>query len=188
MGLISKSWHTESAKAVLESLKTTTDGLPREEVENRLSKHGPNRLPEARTRGPLVRFLYQFNNVLIYVLIAASAVTAMLGHWVDASVILGVVLINAVIGFVQEGKAENALRAIRQMLSPNAMVMRDGRQLTVRAETLVPGDIVLLQSGDKVPADLRLFRVKGLQIQESILTGESMAVEKMTEAVAPDSV
>ena len=119
---------------------------------------------------------------------AASAVTAMLGHWVDASVILAVVLLNAVIGFVQEGKAENALSAIRQMLSPNAMVMRDGRQMTVRADELLPGDIVLLQSGDKVPADLRLFRVKGLQIQESVLTGESMAVEKITEPVAQEAV
>ena len=119
---------------------------------------------------------------------AASAVTAMLGHWVDASVILAVVLLNAVIGFVQEGKAENALKAIRQMLSPNAMVMRDGRQLTVQADELLPGDIVLLQSGDKVPADLRLFRVKGLQIQESVLTGESMAVEKITDPVAQEAV
>jgi magnesium-transporting ATPase (P-type) len=119
---------------------------------------------------------------------AASAVTAMLGHWVDASVILAVVLLNALIGFVQEGKAENALRAIRQMLSPNAMVMRDGRQMTVRAEELLPGDIVLLQSGDKVPADIRLFRVKGLQIQESVLTGESMAVEKITDPVGQEAV
>ena len=119
---------------------------------------------------------------------AAVAVTAIPGHWVDASVILAVVLLNAVIGFVQEGKAENALSAIRQMLSPNAMVMRDGRQMTVRADELLPGDIVLLQSGDKVPADLRLFRVKGLQIQESVLTGESMAVEKITEPVAQEAV
>ncbi len=184
----SESWHIESVKAVLESLVTTPDGLSKEEAINRLAKHGPNRLPEARTRSPLVRFFYQFHNVLIYVLMAASAVTAMLGHWLDASVILGVVLVNAVIGFVQEGKAENALRAIRQMLSPNAMVMRDGRQMKIRAEELVPGDIVLLQSGDKVPADLRLFRVKGLQIQESVLTGESMAVEKSIDPVALESV
>jgi magnesium-transporting ATPase (P-type) len=184
----SESWHTESANAVFESLNTTKDGLSREEATHRLAEHGPNRLPEARTRGPLVRFFYQFHNVLIYVLIAASAVTAMLGHWVDASVILGVVFINAVIGFVQEGKAEDALRAIRQMLSPHAMVVRDGRQLTIQAEESVPGDIVLLQSGDKVPADLRLFRVKGLQVQESALTGESVAVEKITEPVAQESV
>jgi len=182
------NWHTQIAKAVLESLDSTPDGLTKIEVNSRLAKHGPNRLPEARTRGPLVRFFYQFHNMLIYVLIAASAVTATLGHWVDASVILGVVLINAVIGFVQEGKAENALRAIRQMLSPNAMVMRGGRQMTVRAEELVPGDIVLVQSGDKVPADLRLFRTKGLQVQESALTGESVAVEKITEPVAQETV
>ncbi|TNF95867.1 MAG: cation-transporting P-type ATPase, partial [Gammaproteobacteria bacterium] len=126
--------------------------------------------------------------VLIYVLIAASIITAMLGHWVDASVIFGVVIINAVIGFVQEGKAEDALKAIRQMLSPSAMVIRNGRQMSIRAEELVPGDIVLLQSGDKVPADLRLFRVKGLQIQESVLTGESVAVEKFTNPVEQEAV
>ncbi len=184
----SNSWHTEEIKTVCTSLKTTQSGLSKEDAAARLAKHGPNRLPEPKTRGPLIRFLYQFHNVLIYVLIAAGAVTAMLGHRIDASVILGVVIINAVIGFVQEGKAENALKAIRQMLSLNAMVIRDGRQMMIQAEGLVPGDVVLLQSGDKVPADLRLFRVKGLQIQESVLTGESMAVEKITEAVTQESV
>jgi magnesium-transporting ATPase (P-type) len=185
---ISENWHSKNAEAVFKSFGTTADGLSKGEVINRLAIHGPNRLPEMRPRGPLVRFFYQFHNVLIYVLITASAITAMLGHWVDASVILGVVLLNAIIGFVQEGKAENALRAIRRMLSPSARVMRDGRQMTIRAEELVPGDIVLLQSGDKAPADLRLFRVKGLQIQESVLTGESMAVEKITDPVAQESV
>ena len=183
-----ENWHAQEAKAVLESLDTTADGLPEEEASNRLAKFGPNRLPENRTRGPLVRFFIQFHNVLIYVLIAAGAVTAMLGHWVDASVIFGVVFINAVIGFVQEGKAEDALMAIRQMLSPNAMVLRSGKQITIPAEELVPGDTVLLQSGDKVPADLRLFRVKGLQIQESALTGESIAVEKITDPVTREAV
>jgi len=184
----SESWHTESAQSVLASCNTTADGLSAAEAANRFVECGPNRLPEARTRGPLLRFFYQFHNVLIYVLMAASAVTAMLGHWVDATVILGVVFVNAAIGFVQEGKAENALRAIRQMLSPNAMVMRDGRQMTIRAEALVPGDIVLLQSGDKVPADLRLLRTKGLLVQESALTGESMAVEKTIDPVAQEAV
>lgn len=183
-----ESWHAENVQQVFESIETKANGLAEEEATIRLAKHGTNRLPEAKSRGPLMRFFYQFHNVLIYVLIAASAVTAMLGHWVDAAVILGVVLINAVIGFIQEGKAENALRAIRQMLSPSAMVMRDGRQMTIRSEKLVPGDIVLLQTGDKVPADLRLFRVKGLQIQESVLTGESMAVEKITDSVRQESV
>ncbi len=182
----SENWHADSEKTAFASLKTTASGLSKIEANNRLVKYGANRLPEPKPRSPLIRFFCQFHNVLIYVLMAACAVTAMLGHWVDASVILAVVVLNALIGFVQEGKAENALKAIRQMLSPNAMVLRDGRQITIRAEDLVPGDIVLLQPGDKVPADLRLFRCKGLQIQESVLTGESMAVEKITDPVAPE--
>ncbi len=186
--LISENWHAKSTESTLTLLETSADGLSEEEVEKRLEKYGPNKLPEPQIRGPFVRFMYQFHNILIYVLLAAGMVTAVLGHWVDAGVIFAVVLLNAVIGFVQEGKAENALRAIRQMLSPHAMVMRDGRQITIEAEDLVPGDIVILQSGDKVPADLRLFRVKGLQIQESALTGESMAVEKITDPVADESV
>ena len=181
-------WHTKSTDSVFQSLLTSADGLSKEEINNRLIKYGPNRIAETKTRGPLLRFLYQFHNVLIYVLILAAVVTTILQHWVDAGVIFGVVLINAVIGFVQEGKAEDALRAIRQMLSPNAMVMRAGRQLTIPAEGLVPGDIVLLQSGDKVPADLRLFRVKGLQVQEAALTGESMAVAKITDTVVEQAV
>ncbi len=181
-------WHTESTKLIFQKLETTSDGLTSEVVANRLSTYGSNRLPEPKTRSALVRFLYQFHNVLIYVLMTASVVTAILEHWVDASVILSVVVLNALIGFVQEGKAENALRAIRQMLSPNAIVIRDGKQTTITAEELVPGDIVLIQSGDKVPADLRLFQVKGLQIQESVLTGESMAVEKNIDPVAKDAV
>lgn len=184
----SNSWHNLPIETVFQSLESTPDGLSIEQVKSRLDQHGPNQLPETKSRGPLIRFLFQFHNVLIYVLLAASVVTAMLGHWVDASVILAVVLINALIGFVQEGKAENALRAIRQMLSPNAMVLREGKQITIPAEDLVPGDVVLLQSGDKAPADLRLFRVKGLQIQESVLTGESIAVEKITAPIDQDAV
>ncbi len=135
-----------------------------------------------------MRFLYQFHNILIYVLIVAGLITAALGHWVDASVIIGVVFVNAIIGFVQEGKAEDALKSIRKMLSPRAMVVRDGKQMSIKAELLVPGDIVFLQSGDKVPADLRLIKVKGLQIQEAALTGESIAIEKIVEPAPEQSV
>jgi magnesium-transporting ATPase (P-type) len=184
----SNSWHALEDARVFTLLDTGPDGLAKDGVNLRLGEYGPNRLPEPRTRGPLVRFLYQFHNVLIYVLLAASGVTAMLGHWVDASVILGVVFVNAVIGLVQEGKAENALKAIRQMLSLQAMVLRDGQRTTIPADELVPGDVVFVQSGDKVPADLRLFRVKSLQIQESVLTGESVAVEKRIDPVADDAV
>ena len=182
-----KEWHAEQVDKVFASLEATASGLCSEEASRRLDRYGPNRLPEPEMRSPLQRFIHQFHNILIYVLIAAGTTTAILGHWLDAGVIFAVVVLNAVIGFVQEGKAENALRAIRQMLSPNAMVLRNGRQLTLQAERLVPGDVVLLQSGDKVPADLRLFRVKGLQIEEAALTGESMAVEKRIEPVSPES-
>lgn len=181
-------WHHQAAEQVLQSLHSSLDGLSRDEVSQRLQKYGANRLPQGHSRSALLRLLSQFHNVLIYVLIVAAAVTALLGHWVDASVILGVVIINALIGYLQEGKAENALRAIQKMLSLNAMVKRDGRKLSLPAEELVPGDIVTLQSGDKVPADLRLLRVKGLHIQESALTGESMAVEKNIEPVEETAV
>ncbi len=176
-------WHSMEIDRVFTVLSTGIEGLTKEEVSHRLDIYGPNQIPESRTRGPLVRFFYQFHNVLIYVLLAASGVTALLEHWVDAGVILGVVIINAVIGFVQEGKAEDALKAIRNMLSPQAMVLRDGQRQSIPADELVPGDVVFLQSGDKVPADLRLFRIKTLQIQESVLTGESVAVEKHIKPV-----
>lgn len=185
---ISTNWHSKNVASIFESLDSSAGGLSNKEANIRLAMHGANRLPEPEARGLLLRFFYQFHNLLIYVLMAAAAVTAMLGHWIDASVILAVVFINAAIGFVQEGKAEHALKAIRQMLSPNAMVLRDNKQITIPAEEVVPGDVVLLQPGDKVPADLRLFRVKGLQIQESVLTGESIAVEMTTQAVAAEAI
>lgn len=181
------SWHSMAYEQVFKELDTDKDGLSEDQVSACISVYGPNRLPEAKTRSPLVRFLYQFHNVLIYVLLASSAITAMLGHWVDAGVIFGVVIINALIGFVQEGKAEDALKAIRQMLSPKAIVIRNGQRHTIPSDELVPGDVVLLQSGDKVPADLRLYSVKNLQIQEAVLTGESVAVEKTMEAVADNA-
>ncbi|MBT2969446.1 MAG: cation-transporting P-type ATPase [Candidatus Thiodiazotropha sp. (ex Ctena orbiculata)] len=179
-------WHSIDVEKLLQRIDTSETGLSTEEAALRLQRYGPNRLPEPRPRHPLVRFLYQFHNVLIYVLIVAAVVTSLLQHWLDASVIFGVVIVNALIGHIQEGKAEDALKAIRLMLSPRAMVMRNGRQISIDAEQLVVGDIVLLQSGDRVPADLRLVQLKGLQIQESALTGESMPVEKCTQSMASD--
>ena len=159
-----------------------------EEAARRLAEYGLNRLPSAERRSALARFALQFHNVLIYVLLAASAGTAFLKDWVDAGVILAVVVINAIIGFIQEDEAEQALDAVRNMLSLQATVIRGERRLVVEAETLVPGDIVFLQSGDKVPADLRLIRVKTLQIQEAALTGESAPVDKQETPVAPDAL
>jgi len=180
-------WHTMEADQVLTAFNATKQGLSGENAQLRQQQYGPNKLPEVSPRGPLLRFLAQFHNVLIYALLVAGIVTAMLDHLVDSGVIMGVVLINTIIGFIQEGKAEDALRAIRQMLSAKSLVLRDGQRISIPAEELVPGDVVLLQSGDKVPADLRLFRLKGLQIQEAALTGESVAVEKAIEAVAAEA-
>ena len=179
--------HARPAADALSDLKTRPQGLTATEAAQRLAEHGPNRLPEVQARGPLRRFLGQFNNVLIYVLIGAAIVTGGLQHWIDTGVILAVVLANAVIGFLQEGKAETAMAAIRQMLAPRAAVLRDGRRVTVDGADLVPGDIVLLEAGDKVPADLRLIEARGLAAQEAILTGESVPVEKATAPVAADA-
>ena len=175
-------WHALPQEQVLRALDTAPGGLSEAEAVRRLDVHGPNRLRPPKQRGPLLRFLLQFHNVLIYVLLVSAVITALLGHAVDTGVILGVVVINAIVGFVQEGKAESALAAIRKMLSLRALVLRDGQRREISAEDLVPGDWVLLQSGDKVPADLRLVEVKNLRVQEAVLTGEAEAVEK---AVAP---
>jgi magnesium-transporting ATPase (P-type) len=179
--------HDRTTESALEALGGTPAGLSGDEAARRLARHGPNRLPDPPGRGPLLRLLAQFHNVLIYVLIGAAAVTAALGHWVDTGVILAVVVVNAVIGFVQEGRAEQAMAAIREMLAPRAAVLRDGHRITVEASDLVPGDIVLVEAGDLVPADLRLIRANGLKAGEAILTGESMPVDKGCAPVDTDA-
>jgi len=183
----SRNWHALTQDQVLAELETTLDGLSEAEALTRLAVHGANRLPEPPRRSVLIRFLLQFHNILIYVLLAAAVMTALLGHLVDTLVIAAVVLLNAIIGFAQEGKAEKALDAIRKMLAPHASVVRGGLRHTIDGEQLAPGDIVQLEAGDKVPADLRLLRAHGLQIQEAILTGESLAAEKKIHAVAANA-
>ncbi|MFP4251149.1 MAG: cation-transporting P-type ATPase [Guyparkeria sp.] len=180
-------WHSLDTDEALSRVDSGKDGLSQAEADRRLESHGPNRLPAGKRRSPIARLAAQFNNLLIQILIGAAVVTALLGHWIDTWVILGVVVVNAVIGFVQEGKAEQALEAIRHMLSPRASVTRDRKRRTLPAEELVPGDVVLIEPGDKVPADLRLLRVHNLRVQEAVLTGESVAVEKAVEPVAPDA-
>lgn len=176
--------HNQSADDCLAALNSCKDGLTAGEAARRLVEHGPNKLPEAQARGPLRRLMAQFHNVLIYVLLGAALVTGALQHWVDTGVILAVVLANALIGFIQEGKAEAAMAAIRGMLAPHAAVIRDGTRLTVDGADLVPGDVVLMEAGDKAPADLRILEARGLAAQEAILTGESVPVEKSVEPVA----
>ncbi|EAR20330.1 cation-transporting P-type ATPase [Nitrococcus mobilis] len=182
------NWHARSAKAVLSEFASDLGGLSQAEVERRLYQYGSNRLPAAPRRRPLKRFLIQFYNVLIYVLLAAGLVTLLLGEWVDSGVIFAVVLINTLVGFTQEGKAEQALAAIRDMVLPQATVLRDGQRVTVAAEALVPGDVVLQEPGDRVPADLRLLAARNLHIDEAALTGESAPVDKSIEPVAVDAM
>lgn len=181
------NWHECAVDAALHASKTTISGLSQTEAAARLETHGPNRLPEAAKRSVLVRLLLHFHNTLIYVLLSSAAITMMLDHLVDTLVILAVVIANAGIGFVQEGKAEKAMDAIHQMLALRASVVRDGNRQSVDGEKLVPGDITLLEAGDKVPADLRLLQAYGLQIQEAILTGESAPVDKHTRPVTADA-
>ncbi|WP_417820548.1 cation-transporting P-type ATPase [Terasakiella sp.] len=181
-----KSWHALSAEKLLESLDVSTGGLSHDEATKRLVKYGPNRLPETARRSGFMRFLLQFHNILIYVLIGSAVITAVFEHWIDMGVILAVVVANAVIGFIQEGKAEKAMDAIRYMLAPRANVLREGERYSIEGDTLVPGDVVLLEAGDKVPADLRLLSAHGLSVQEAILTGESVPVDKQTNPVRGD--
>ena len=181
------AWHAVDAADALGELRTNRAGLSEAEAEQRLARFGPNRLPAVQRRGPLARLLQQFHNLLIYVLLAAAVISTLLGHLIDAAVILAVVLANAVIGFVQEGRAEQALDAIRGMVDPRATVLRDGRRRTVPAEQIVPGDVVLIAAGDRVPADLRLLRARSLRIDEAILTGESVAADKAVASVAADT-
>jgi len=182
-----QTFHQRQIDDTLQFLDSTANGLSSSVAADRLRQHGLNRLPEPHRRGPFKRFLQQFHNVLIYVLLAAALLTGLLGHLIDTFVILAVVLVNTVLGFIQEGKAERAIAAIREMLSPTATVLRDGERCVIPGEELVPGDIVLLEAGDRVPADLRLIKAHGLAAQEAILTGESVPVDKDLQAVAADA-
>jgi magnesium-transporting ATPase (P-type) len=179
--------HALRAEAVLEKLSATADGLSADEAAKRLEAVGPNRLPAPPKEGLLKRFFKHFHDLLIYILIAAAVITAFLGHWIDTGVILAVVIVNAIIGFIQEGKAEQALEGIRKMLSLHAHARRDGEWTEIEADDLVPGDIVRLRSGDRVPADVRLIEATNLRIEESALTGESVPTEKSTEPVAENA-
>jgi magnesium-transporting ATPase (P-type) len=178
-------WHAISADDAVHRLGTDAQtGLNADEAASRLQAFGPNRLPEGKKQGPFVRFLGQFNNILVYVLLAAGFTKLMLSLWVDASIIFAVVVLNGLLGFIQEGRAEKALDSIRNMLSAEARTLRGGETRMIAAEQLVPGDIVLLESGDRIPADLRLLEVKNLRTEEAALTGESVPAEKATAPVS----
>lgn len=182
-------WHQLPAEEVVQFLgvNLATSLMP-EEVRRRQKESGPNRVTARRGTPAWVKFLQQFNQPLVYILLVAVGVTAFLGEWVDSSVIFGVVIINAIVGFLQEAKAEKAIEALAKMVATETTVRRDGKKLRVHSEQLVPGDVVLLQSGDRVPADLRLFHVRNLHVDESALTGESLPVAKHADPLALDTI
>ncbi|MBB2927447.1 HAD-IC family P-type ATPase [Paraburkholderia silvatlantica] len=177
-------WHAMPAAEIERQLGVNpSQGLDVADAAQRLGTHGPNVLPQGKKSGPFARFLAQFNNVLIYVLLAAGFIKLMLSLWLDASIIFAVVILNSLLGFLQEGRAEKALDSIRNMLSAEARVLRAGEVRLVPADEVVPGDIVLLESGDKIPADIRLVEARNLRTEEAALTGESVPAEKNTGAV-----
>ncbi|WP_133612582.1 HAD-IC family P-type ATPase [Dongia mobilis] len=180
----SPDWHAHPASEAVATLAGSQQGLAEAEAARRLAAFGPNQLPAKPGRHPALRFLLQFHNALIYFLLVAAIGATLLGHLVDAAVIFAVVTVNAIVGFVQEGKAENALNAIRRMVSAHSQVLRDGQRRAIDVAGLVPGDIVMLEAGDRVPADLRLLRSRSLRIDEAMLTGESVAVDKGEAPVA----
>jgi len=182
-------WHLRQIDDVARELETDLkEGLAASEIKSRQERYGPNAVTARRGHGPLLRFLLQFHQPLIYILLAATVITAILGEWVDSGVIFGVVIVNAIIGFIQETKAENAIEALKKIMVTEATVIRGGQKSRIPSEQLVPGDLVVLASGDKVPADMRLTKVRDLQVDESSLTGESVPVEKTHDVLSGDVV
>ncbi|OJH28173.1 cation-transporting P-type ATPase [Enterobacter kobei] len=173
--------YQQTVEQVLAHTQSQVSGLDRAEAQARLQKHGPNALPEKKGKPGWLRFLAHFNDVLIYVLLAAAVLTAVMGHWVDTLVILGVAVINALIGHIQESNAEKSLKSIRNMLSSEARVIRNGNHETLPTTEIVPGDIIVLRAGDRIPADMRLIEAHNLRVEEAILTGESTVVDKHTQ-------
>ena len=182
------AWHALDGASCLQQLDSQSSGLTTEQVQQRVQQYGPNSLPSAPPLPAWRRFLRQMQNTLIYVLLGCAGLTLLLGHWLDSLVILGVVLINALVGFIQEGRAEQAMRAIAGLLSLHCRVRREHGLQELPAEQLVPGDIVLLEEGDRVPADLRLLNCRDLRIEEAALTGESLPADKQSEPVSSSAV
>ncbi len=183
-----QAWHAHEGNEIIGVFESDgQQGLTSAEAEKRLQEVGPNSITGQRGISPVKRFMLQFCNPLVYVLLVAGTITMLMpGHLVDASVIFGVVLVNAIVGFVQESRAKAAIEALNKLVSLDANVVRDGHPRRIDAAHLVPGDVVQLQSGDRVPADLRLLHLRDLQINESMLTGESLSVNKERETLAED--
>jgi Ca2+-transporting ATPase len=177
-------WHTLPIETVVKQLESTPAGLTGAEAVRRLAEHGPNELLAAHRISPWEILFQQFKNVLIVILLVATALSAFLGHGIEAVAITVIVLFAVLLGFAQEYRAERAIEALRRMAAPTATVLRDGEEVEIPARDLVPGDIILLHAGDKIPADARLIEAVNLQIEEAALTGESVPVEKQAAMLA----
>jgi Ca2+-transporting ATPase len=182
------NWYQIGAKKIIQSLDSSENGLAAAQIKERLAQYGPNKLVEAEKISALKILLHQFTSPLIYVLLIAGVVTLLLKEYVDSGVIFAVVILNAIIGFIQEYKAEESVQALKKMVVPRARVVRDGKEKEINSEELVPGDMVLLASGAKVPADLRLIQIIELKIDEAMLTGESVAAEKITTPIREENL
>jgi len=182
------SWHKEELPVVFEALHTNEDGLSANEAIRRLKEDGPNALPEAKPDGLWLMFLRQFQSSLIYILLAASGIVFLMGEVIDGSIILAVLLFNAIVGTVQEGKAQNTLLALKKFVETTATVLRDGNEITILDHDVVRGDVLVLQEGEKVPADARIISLSSLKIDEASLTGESEPVSKIVEPIDADAV
>lgn len=184
-----KDWHHLDQEIVIKEFKTDSgEGLTNEEAENRFDKFGPNLFTKKKEKSKLERFFLQFHQPLIYILLGATVITFFLQEYIDAAVIFAVVLLNAIVGYIQESKAKEAIDALDKALKSECQVIRSGEKVKIEAEKLVPGDVVLLSSGDRVPADMRLINVNNLRVDESALTGESVPVEKNTKEVSADTI
>ncbi|MGN0170389.1 MAG: HAD-IC family P-type ATPase, partial [Lachnospiraceae bacterium] len=178
-------WHSKTAEQALDTLKSSTDGLSDEEAQRRLEKYGRNELHKKKKKTVGKMILEQIMDVMVLILAGAAILSMILGEWAEAVVILAIIVVDAVIGVIQENKASNALEALKQMSAPTACVRRNGEESLIPASEIVPGDIVILEDGAIVPADLRLIHENRLAVQEASLTGESIPVEKDSESVLP---
>lgn len=185
---VSIIWHSLSTDEVLQKLKAPVDaGLNTEEAARRLASYGPNQLKEKPKRSFFSMVVEQFKSFVILLLVVASIISMILGEWVDAGAILAIVLLNAILGVIQESRAEEALAALKKMAAPEAQVIRDGKRVSIRSADVVPGDIVLLEAGNYIPADVRLIEAVNLRVEEAALTGESVPVEKNASLILDSS-
>ena len=186
---MSEKYYNQDASTVCQNLQTTESGLKSEDAKARLAKYGPNALTAKKKKSMLMRFVDQFKDFMIIVLIAAAILSGVVAkEWTDAAIIMIVVILNAVLGVIQEARSEAAIEALKEMATPNAHVKRDGKVLEIPSTELVPGDLVMLEAGDVVPADLRLLAAHSLKIEESALTGESVPVDKDATTLEGDEV